>query len=184
MDIHMHSPVQQISTPNLRDLIAATGLAILPQSDPNRRYFDRVTLNFGRWHWKTIENLFPSMPPEAMCDISKSCMNSNSSYHTEALKSEPNCPGFFTLLVTLKYERWPSKTMGHIFYATLTFVHHFKAIGEVKLELQSENAQVGSKLTIFCPVSPWNLTDDLEKQHGISSMLLQALCIILLSSVN
>ena len=25
---------------------------------------------------------------------------------------------------------------------------------------------------------PWNLTDDLEKQKGTSSMLLQALCII------
>ena len=31
---------------------------------------------------------------------------------------------------------------------------------------------------IFCPVWPWNWTDDLEKQCGTSSMLLQALCII------
>ena len=40
----------------------------------------------------------------------------------------------------------------------------FQAIGEFKLELQSGNAQFGSKSAIYCPVWPWNLTDDLEKQ--------------------
>ena len=47
-----------------------------------------------------------------------------------------------------------------------------------KLELQSGNTQFGPKLMVFCPLWPWNLTDDLEKQYGASSMLLQALCII------
>ena len=32
------------------------------------------------------------------------------------------------------------QTIGHLFYATLSFLHHFEAIGEVKLELQSGNA--------------------------------------------
>ena len=41
------------------------------------------------------------------------------------------------------------KTIGHLFYATLSFVHHFVAIGEFKLELQSGNAQSGSNSTIF-----------------------------------
>ena len=57
-------------------------------------------------------------------------------------------------------------------------MHHFVAIAEFKLELQSGNAQFGSKSTIFLAVWPWNLTYDLEKQYGTSSMLLQALCII------
>ena len=35
--------------------------------------------------------------------------------------------------VTLKFNGWPSKTIGHIFYATSSFVHHFVAIGEFKL---------------------------------------------------
>ena len=65
--------------------------------------------------------------------------------------------------VTLKFDGWPSKTIGHLFYATSSFVHHFVAIGEFKLELQSGNAQSGSNLTFF-PVWPWNLTDDLQKQ--------------------
>ena len=64
---------------------------------------------------------------------------------------------------------WPCNltndlTIGHLFYATSSFVHHFVAIGEFKLELQSGNAQFGSNSTIFRAAWPWNLTDDLEKQ--------------------
>ena len=65
--------------------------------------------------------------------------------------------------VTLQFDVWPWKTIGHLFYATSSFVHHFVAIGELKLELQSGNAQSGSYSTIFRAVWPWNLTDDLEK---------------------
>ena len=49
--------------------------------------------------------------------------------------------------VTLKFDGWPSKTIGHLFYATSSFVQHFVAIGEFRLELQSGNAQSGSKST-------------------------------------
>ena len=66
----------------------------------------------------------------------------------------------------------------HLFFAVSSFVQHFIAIGEFKLELQSVNAQFESNSTIFRAMWPWNLTDDLEKQEGTSSMLLQALCII------
>ena len=45
---------------------------------------------------------------------------------------------------TLRFDRWPWKTIGHLFYATSSFVHHFVPIGEFKLELQSGNAQFGS----------------------------------------
>ena len=65
---------------------------------------------------------------------------------------------------TLKFDRWPCKTMGHLFYATSSFVQHFVPIGEFKLKLQSENAQFGSKPTIFLAVWPRNFTDDLAKQ--------------------
>ena len=84
----------------------------------------------------------------------------------------------FSAPVALKFDGWPRKIIGHLFYTTSNFVHDFKAIGELKQELQSGNVQLGSKLAIFCLVWPWNLTDDLQKQQGTSSMLLQALCII------
>ena len=70
----------------------------------------------------------------------------------------------FLSRVTLKFDRWPWKTIGHLFYPTSSLVHHFIAICEFKMELQWGNAQFGSKLAIFCPVWPWNLMDDLEKQ--------------------
>ena len=69
----------------------------------------------------------------------------------------------FLSRATLKFDEWPWKTIGHIFYATSSFVHHFVAIGEFKLELQSGNDQFGSKSTILRAVWPWNLMDDLKK---------------------
>ena len=56
------------------------------------------------------------------------------------------------------------KTIGHLFYATSSFVHHFVAIDDFKLELQSGNAQFGSNSTIFRAVWPCNFMYDLEKQ--------------------
>ena len=35
------------------------------------------------------------------------------------------------------------KTTGHLSYAASSFMHHFIAIGEFKLELQFENPQFG-----------------------------------------
>ena len=85
--------------------------------------------------------------------------------------------------VTLKFDGGPWKTIGHLFYATSSFVHHFVAIVEFKLELQSRNSQFGSKSKIFLAVWPWNLMDDLAKQKGTSPKQHQALCIILSSYV-
>ena len=66
--------------------------------------------------------------------------------------------------VTLKFDGWPWKTKEHLSFAVSSFVQHFIAIGEFKLELQSGNAQSGSNSTIFRAVRSWNLTDDLAKQ--------------------
>ena len=49
------------------------------------------------------------------------------------------------LRVTLKFDRQPCKIIGHLFYATPSFVHHFMAIGEFKLELQSRKPNSGKK---------------------------------------
>ena len=70
----------------------------------------------------------------------------------------------FVSRVTFKLDGWPWKTIGHLFYDTLSFVHHFNAIGKFKLKLKSGNAQFGSKSTIFLAVWPRNFTDDPEKQ--------------------
>ena len=85
-------------------------------------------------------------------------MNSNWSYNPET----PNlCKHrrFFSL-VTLKFDRWPWKTIGHLSQYTSSFVHHLIAIGEFKLELQCENAQFGPKSAIFvpCDLQIWRMT--------------------------
>ena len=50
----------------------------------------------------------------------------------------------FLSCVTLKFDRWPWKTIGDLFFGASSLVHHFKAISEFKLELQSGNSNCGS----------------------------------------
>ena len=61
---------------------------------------------------------------------------------------------------TLKFDGWPWQTIGHLFYATSSFVRYFIAICELNLELLSGNAQFGLKCAIFHLVWPWNLTPE------------------------
>ena len=107
--------------------------------------------------WMTLENNRASL-----CSVSYPMVNSNWSYSPEM----PNLVQIRRFLEPCDLEIWrrPSKTIGHLFYATSSFVQHFIAIGEFKLELQSGNAQFGSNSTIFRAMWPWNLTYDLEKQ--------------------
>ena len=60
----------------------------------------------------------------------------------------------------LKLDEWPSKTKGRISYATASFVQHFIAINEFKLELQSGNAVLGNKSSFFvlCDLEIWQIT--------------------------
>ena len=43
--------------------------------------------------------------------------------------------GNFLSRMNLKFDGWPWKTRGHLFYTTLSFVQHFKAIGTFKLDM-------------------------------------------------
>ena len=115
-----------------------------------------VTLKFDRWPWKTIRHLFYTTLGsvhhfKAMGEFKLELQSRNSQFD------------FFLYRVTLQFNGWPRKTIRHIFYTTLSTVHHFKACSEFKLELESASTQFGWKATIFCPVWPWNLMDDLEK---------------------
>ena len=200
---------------NLRDLIAATGLVILLKLDSNLRFFSpcdieiwwitlkknraplpyhiklcasfqiqqwiqtgvivrklpiwvkindffsRVILQFDIWPWKTIGHLFYGTSSfvhhlVAIGEFKLELQSGNAQFGSKSM--------IFLSRVTLQFDGWPWKTIGHLLYAASSFVHHFVAIGEFKLELQSGSAQFGSNSTIFRSVWPWNLTDDLEKQ--------------------
>ena len=91
-------------------------------------------LNLGKFG--TSPNLL-----QALRIILKPLVNSNLSYSPETHNLGKNWRFFFR--VTLKFDGWPWKTIGQLFYATSSFVHHFIIICEFKLELQSGNAQFG-----------------------------------------
>ena len=120
----------------------------------NRRFFSSCDLEI----W-----LMTSKKHQALCIISNPSANSNWSYCQETLNSDQNRQFFVPCdleiwWMTLKNNRAP------LLYVASNFMHHFIAIGELQLKLQCRNAQFGSKSAIFCPVWPWNLMDDIEKQ--------------------
>ena len=122
---------------NLRDLTAATGLVILLKLDSNGRFFSLCDLEI--W-WMTPKNNRAPL----LCYF-KLFASFRSHWWIQTGVTVRKCliwvkiDDFFSR-VTLKFDGWPSKTIGHLFSATSSFVQHFVAIGEFKLELQSGNA--------------------------------------------
>ena len=95
------------------------------------------------------------MPLQSLCIISKPWMNLNWGYGPETPKI-----GEFLSWVTLKFDGWPWKTIGHLFYAVSSFVHHYIAISEFKKGLQSGNSQLWSKSAMFVSsdLEIWQMT--------------------------
>ena len=127
----------------------------------SRNFFSRVTLKFDWWPWKTIGYLFYPISSFVFYfipigEFKLELQSGNAQFGSKS--------AIFFSRVTFKLDRWPCKTIGHLFYDTLSFVHHFNAIGKFKLKLKSGNAQFGSKSTIVGAVWHRNLTDDPEKQ--------------------
>ena len=132
-----------------------------PNLGQNRWCF--VPCDLEIW-WMTLEN---NRAPLLCCFKLCATFHNHRWIQTEvAVRKRPIWVKFndFLSRVTLKFDVWPWKTIGHLYYATSSSMHHSVAIGEFKLELQSGNAQFGSKSMIFLAVWPCNLTHDLEKQ--------------------
>ena len=121
-------------------------------------FLSRVTFKFDGWPWETIGHLFYT--------------TSSSVHHFKAmgefklkLQSGPETPNLgqnrrFFRRVTLKIDGWHLKTIGHIFNATSSFVHHFVGIGE----FSPESPNLGQNRRFFLAVWPCNLTDNLKNQ--------------------
>ena len=84
---------------------------------------------------------------QAWCIISYPQVNLNLTYSPETPNLGSNRDFFVPR--DLEIRHITLKIIGHLFSATSSFVHHFVAIGEFKLELQSGNAQFGFKKTIL-----------------------------------
>ena len=57
--------------------------------------------------------------------------------------------GDFLSRMTFKFDEWPWKTIGHLFYATSSFLHHFTPFSEFKLKLQSGKPNCGQNRRFF-----------------------------------
>ena len=68
--------------------------------------------------------------------------------------------GEFLSCVTLIFNGWPWKTIGNFFYTMSSFMHHFTAIREIKLDLQSGNTHLGQNqwLYVLCDNEIWEMT--------------------------
>ena len=132
-----------------------------PNLNQIRQFLEPCDLGIRRMNLKTIGHLFyaTSSFVHHFVTIGEFKLELQSGNGQFGSKST-----IFFSRVTLQFDIWPWKTIGHLFYATSSFVHHFVAIGVFKLELQSRNTQFGSNSTVFRAVWPWNQTNDLEKQ--------------------
>ena len=140
----------------------------------------KLELQSGNTHFRSKSAIFDSMLPWNLMDdlannrASLLCyLKICASFHNHRLiptrVTVQKCPIWVKIIdfwscVTWKFEGWPWKTIGHLFNATSSFVHHFTTIGAFKLELQTGNPQFGSKQAIFGPLWLLNLMDDLAKQ--------------------
>ena len=122
---------------NLRDLIAATGLVILLKLDLNRRFFSPCDLDI--WWMTPKNNRAPLLCYFKLFASFRSHWWIQTGVTVRKRLIWVKINAFFSR-VTLKFDGWPSKTIGHPFYVTSSFVQHFVAIDEFKLELQSGNA--------------------------------------------
>ena len=114
-----------------------------------------VTLKFDVWPRKILGHLFYTTSSfvyhfKSIGEFKLKLHSGNAQFGSKS--------AIFLSLVTLKFDGWPWKMIGQLFYTTSSFVHHFKSIGELKLKLQSRNAQFGSNSTIFRAVWPWRMT--------------------------
>ena len=126
-------------------------------SGRNWRYF--ILCDLEIW-WMTLDNnRAPLLYHIKLCASFQKHLLSQTWVTVRKRSIQVKIGNFFTR-VTLKFDGWPWKTIGHLSYAPSSFMHHFIAIDEFKKELQSENAQFGSKSTIFepCHLEIWRMT--------------------------
>ena len=150
----------KLNKANLRDLIAATGQVFLLKI-VNHQFFSLCDLEI--WWMTSKNNKAPFLYYFQFFASFQSHLWILTGITVQKCSIRVKIDDFLSC-VTLTFEGWPWITIGHLFHATSSFVHHSKAIDEFNLELQSGNVQFGSKSAIICPVRPWNLTDDLQKQ--------------------
>ena len=133
LKLHSNTPGGNglINKANLRALIAVTSLNFCLKLDSNHSFFGPCDLQI--W-WMTSKN---NRTP--LLYYIKLCASFQTHWWIQTAVTVQKCSnwvriGDFLSCVTLKFDGWPWQTIGHLLYATSSFVNHFKAINEFKLE--------------------------------------------------
>ena len=135
---------------NLRDLIAATGLAILLKLDLNRRLFCpkfRNSMDDLKTKYGTT-----SILRQALYITSKLSVNSNWSYSPEKTQFGSKFATFVP--IDLKPCRMTLKNNGAPILCHSNFVHHCIDSSQFKLDLQSGNQW----FFVTCDLEIWRMT--------------------------
>ena len=143
----------------------------------NAQFRSQLAIFCQVWPWNLRNDLgkqygTSSILHQTLCIISKPWVNSNWSYSLETPNSGKNWR--FLSHVTFKFDRWPWKTIGHLFCVASSYVRHFISISEFKLELQSGNSQFGSKSRIILAVWPWTLWNIFQHNFNRNDILKNA----------
>ena len=116
-----------------------------------------MTLKLGGWPWKTIEHLCFAVSSFvqhfiAIGEFQLELQSGNAQFGSNSTILEP---------CDIEIWRMTLKNTMALYYATSSSVHHFVAIGEFKLELQSGNAPFGQNRRFFClpcDLAIWDMT--------------------------
>ena len=68
--------------------------------------------------------------------------------------------------VTLKFDGWPWKTIGHLFYPISSFVYHSYPLVNSNWSYSPETSNLGQNRRFFLALWPSILTDDLENNRA------------------
>ena len=145
---------------NLSDLIAATGLAILPKIDSNRRFFSPCDLEIHGWLRKIIGHLFYITSSfvhhlKPLGEFKLELLSRNAQFGSKsAIFVQCDLENWWT---TLKNDRAP-------FLCCFKLYASFHSHRWIQTKITVRKRSIRVKSAICCPVWPWNLTDDLKKQ--------------------
>ena len=142
---------------NLRDLIAATGLVILLKFHPNHRFFSPCDLEI--W-WMTLENnRAPLLYYIKFC----ASFQIQQWIETEVTVRKHSIRvkiGDFLSCVTLKFDGWPWKTIGHLFYTTpsLCIISNPSVNSNWSYSPETLNLGQNGQFFVPCNLEIWRMT--------------------------
>ena len=139
---------------NLRDLTAATDLLFLLQIV---NFWAHVTWKFDGRPKKTIQRLLYTMSScvhhfKAIVEFKLELQSGNDQFVSKLVICSP---------VTSELYGWPRKTIGHFFYATSSFVHHFIAIcvkSKWRHSTETPNLCQNRRFSVPCDLEIWRKT--------------------------